>query len=169
MLQRVATVRQAYFSSYDLGPAFWSPDAGTSQQPTVSQFGSTSTWIVPSNLNYGRRTMAEVRFPSSKGHVWDTFQRELGGRVTFFAHEAARVNALTVDGSVGLRSAASTNPGFQPNNPTSPDPLVLRYAPGANEPPAQDPSGQDQVFGRMRWTRWGLRGRDFNGSEVTAP
>ena len=155
--------------SYELGPAFWAPDAREGTQGTVSQGQTHPLFTIPTNMPVGNRTLSEVRFPASKAHMWDRYQRDLGDRIPFFAHESARVPVLCVDGSVGLRSAAATNPGFNPADPTNPNPTTFMYRPGSTEPPTQNGEIEEQVVGRMRWTRWGLRGRDFNGPEVTAP
>ena len=163
-------LRWIYSSSYEIGPAFWSPDAAVGNQQTVANSGSHSIYLVPPNATFGNRTLDQVRFPASKAHLWDSHQRDLGNRVPFFAVQEARVPVLCVDGSVGLRSARYTNPGFNPNSPTSPLALTFPYSPDVLwEPGPVSGQAQDQVQGRQRYTRWGLRGRDFNGPEVTAP
>ncbi len=163
-------LRWIYSSSYEIGPAFWSPDYAVAQQQTVSQSTSHSTYLFSGSTPLGTRTLDQVRYPAHKAHLWDTHQRDLGRRVAFFAVQDARVPVLCVDGSVGLRSSRYTNAGFQPNSPQSASSTSFTYQPDTSwEPPAMSTSGQDSVVGRMRWTRWGLRGRDFNGPEATGP
>lgn len=58
----------------------------------------------------------------------------------------ARAEALA---SVSVRAASDSNPGWQPNVPTSPLPTTL-----------------GSLVGRFLWTRGGLAGRDFGGPEV---
>ncbi len=165
--------RWAYSRSYEMGMSFVSPDATTTVNgiviPTITQAETHWQYYPSTATPLGHRTLDEVRFPSHKAHMWDSHQRDLGRRVLFHSKPNARVPVLTVDGSVGLRSAAATNLGFNPAIPTSPNPILFAYAPGAHEPPVQGPYIQEIVMGRMRWTRWGLRGRDFNGPEATAP
>jgi hypothetical protein len=166
-----SVLRWIYSSSYEIGPAFWSPDAAVAGQGAVSNSGTHSIYLIPSNTPLGNRTLDQVRFPASKAHLWETHQRDLGRRVPFYAFHDARVPVLTVDGSVSVRAARYTNPGFQPASPHALVPLTLNYTPDpAWEPPTITPGQtQDVVQARQRYTRWGLRGRDFNGPEVTAP
>jgi hypothetical protein len=164
-------LRWIFSSSYETGPAFWSADAIANGQQTVTQSNQHYAYQVPNLAQLGRRTLSEVRFPSSKAHYWETHQRDLAVRVPFFAIPFARVPVLTVDGSAQVRSAEYTNRGFKPNSPADPSPTQFTYLPDNWEPPAMNTSNTqgDVVIGRMRWTRWGLRGRDFNGPQVTAP
>ena len=166
-------LRWVYSSSYEVGCSFYSRDArvvdGQIVYATIAQGPQHSIYTLSPSAPVFERRLNEVRFPASKAHMWDSHQRDLGGNGLFFAVESARVPVLSVDGSVGLRSSASTNPGFRPNDPENPLPASFAYRPTNFEAPASNGQEEEQVVGRMRWTRWGLRGRDFNGPEVTAP
>ncbi len=166
-------LRWIFSSTYETGSAFWCADAAVIVngmiQSTLTQADQHGVYNIPSNMNFGRRRLDEVRFPASKAHMWDRYQRDLGGRVPFFAVQDARVPVLCVDGSAGLRAAASTNFGFNPATPMSDSPTSFAYQPDAWEPPTTTGASYQLVVGRMRWTRWGLRGRDFNGPEATGP
>ena len=166
-------LRFMYSSSYESGPAFWSPDAAAAVngmvQPTVNQGPWHYSFIVPPSMTFGQRRLDEVRFPSSKAHMWDRYQRDLGSRMPYFSVSEARIPVLCVDGSSGLRAAANTNHGFRPSTPMNPSPTTFAYQPDAWEPPTTTGDPSQILTGRQRWTRWGLRGRDFNGPEVTAP
>ncbi len=71
------------------------------------------------------------------------------------------------DGSVSVRSMSEANWGFQPNSPFSNSPTRIRYSPDlAWEPPARNGLVEEWVNGGVRFTRSGLRGRDFGGPEV---
>ena len=161
-------LRWIFSSSYETGPAFWSPDAAVGQVQAISQSSTHSAYFVPSNVPFGNRTLDQVRHPANKAQLWDSHQRDLGRRVPFYAVQDSRVPVLCVDGSAGLRSARYTNTGFQPNTPQSPSSTSFTYQPDpAWEPPAVTPGLQsDVVIARQRYTRSGLRGRDFNGPEV---
>ena len=54
--------------------------------------------------------------------------------------------------------------GFRPNQPTAPLATQFSYSPLWFEPPAIPNGGI--MFGRYRWTRGGLTGRDFGAPEV---
>jgi hypothetical protein len=136
---------------------------------TIAQASQHSLYTFSPSEPVFERTLNEVRFPASKAHMWDSEQRDLGGNGRFFAVESARVPVLCVDGSVSTRSSAATNPGFRPNDPENPLPSTFAYRPQNFEAPTSNGEEEEQVVGRMRWTRWGLRGRDFNGPEVFNP
>jgi hypothetical protein len=74
------------------------------------------------------------------------------------------------DGSASVRSTSSVNPGFRPAQPTHPDPTVASYQPDTNwEPPTRSGAASETLIMHLRFTRRGLRGRDFNGPEVFNP
>ena len=162
--------RHIYSSSYEFGPAFYAPDArvySPHNRGTIAQ-GAFHTWYV-SNTNdipLGHRRLSEVAFPSHKAMVYETHPGDSGSGRTFFAFPQARPLVLHADGSASVRSMKHANPGFQPNSPQDPAPTQMTYRPDpAWEPPS--PSGAEElVNGMIRWTRSGLRGRDFNGPEV---
>ena len=60
--------------------------------------------------------------------------------------------AVQHDGHAALMKTADANPGWQPNNPNSPNPTLIGGYPGA-----------------YRWTRSFLAGRDFGGPEIGPP
>lgn len=164
-------LRWIYSGTYELGPAFWSPDAASGPVQTVTQSSTHNTYFIPGNTLLGNRTLDQVRYPANKAQMWDSHQRDLGRRVPFFAVQDARVPVLCADGAVGLRSTRYTNLGFQPSSPQSIGSTTFSYQPDPFwEPPAVTPGqSTDLVQGQQRWTRWGLRGRDFNGPEATGP
>lgn len=163
-----AASRPRYGSSYDLPPAFWSPDARLIN-PTINTVaqGSTHTlFSVPSTTPLGHRLLSDIAFPSHKAMLYDRYQRHFGPQIAFFAYDAARVPMLMADGSAAVRCAADSNPGFRPNTPFASEPTTFAYAPSSSEPGTLSGAAQDTVTGRFRWTRSGLRGRDFGGPEV---
>lgn len=166
-------LRWALSSSYELGPAYFSPDQayrrkdGSTVQ-TITQGTTHNTYFVPAQPELGRRTLSEVENPEAKVMFNDQFTRHFGNRRPFFAHREARIVALMADGSAGLKASIQANPGFHPNSPTMTSPPTYTYQPFAWEPPALNQPNGDVVDGRIRWTRAGLRGRDFLGPDVRA-
>jgi len=160
--------RWAYGSSYEMPPCFYSPDASTPSIPTISQATTHNIFqLGPNSMPLGRRLLSEVRLPSNKAMVYERYQEFFGSREAFFLYPEARVPVLTADGSAAVRCTSQTNVGFQPNTPQSPLPSRFAYAPDpAWEAPTLSGATQDFVNGGMRWTRSGLRGRDFDGPEV---
>lgn len=162
-----ADKRWPFSSSYEFGPAFFSPDA---QQGTVTTFEQAQThnqYVISSGAPLGRRRLDEVRHPSNKAMVYQTHAEDMGARRSFFAFPQIRTPILFADGSVSIRSMNDANPGFRPNNPRGLTPSRFYYAPAPNwEPPTIGGGAEEFVTGRIRWTRSGLRGRDFGGPEV---
>lgn len=157
--------RWPYSSSYEIGPAWYSPDYAVGNQQTITQGSTHSTYQTPAGGALGGRRMTEVAFPSRKAMVWDTHQRHFGSRNPFFMMPEARVPVLCADGTVQVRATAAANRGFQPNSPTSLTITTVVYSPLNYEPPI--PSGNSASNAAyMRFTRSGLGGIDFDGDEV---
>lgn len=165
--------RWAYSSSYEMPPAWFSPDAMANGISTVSQNGVPThrQYLVGDSLTpFGRRTLSEVRFPSQKVMMHESEDRFSGPRRAFFMYEEARVPVLLADGSAGVRSMNQANNGFDPSNPSSPNPTRVNYLPDhCLESPTLNGGQSEFVNGKIRWTQGGLRGRDFGGPEVPYP
>ena len=79
----------------------------------------------------------------------------------------ARIPILFADASVTVRSTSRANFGFNPNVPMSVSPTRVNYGPDlAWETPTAIGGSNELVNGMFRWTRSGLRGRDFAGPEI---
>lgn len=162
-----SNLRVRFQSSYELGPAFYSPDAMQDGVPTIEQSTQHNQFYVGTSATpLGRRTLSEIRHPAQKVMMHDRYQRHFGPRQAFFGYREARLPVLMSDGSVLVRLCGDANSGFNPNRPTSPGVMRYFYAPAPSEPPTLSGEEADLVFGFFRWTRSGLRGRDFNGPEV---
>jgi hypothetical protein len=172
-----STLRYPYYSSYELGPATWSRDYAMSINgvihPAYSQGSSYDAFNVPAASAPPAgppRRRDEVRFPADKAHMWDRYQRHFGPQVLYFGYPDARLPVLMMDGSVGVRSISSANRGFRPSTPQNASPTIASYAPDTNwEPPTRTGATSESVIMHLRFTRWGLRGRDFNGPEPASP
>jgi type II secretory pathway pseudopilin PulG len=165
--------RWPYSSSYEISTSFVSPDALVStpqgQIPTISQDVFGHRWYQVGNARtvLGDRRMDEVLYPSNKAMLYEANQRFFGPSEPFFMYGQARVPVLFPEGSVSVRSVNTCNPGFQPNLPQSPAPTRVNYVPESSwETPPLNGGTSEFIDGHTRWTRSGLRGRDFTGPEV---
>ena len=103
------------------------------------------------------RRFTQVAFPSSKVYMFDHIDRHYAQAPdTLFFEPGARQPILFFDSSVSVRDTNDANPGFQPLNPTSAEPSKIRKV----------FNGSEFFDGVYRWTRGGLVGIDFGGSEI---
>jgi prepilin-type N-terminal cleavage/methylation domain-containing protein len=144
-------------SSYEQSIVTYSVDfERPGQVGPVVQGGSWGTFTRPSNFLTLRR-FNQVRFTSGKAFLFDTYDRHFADQPdTLYFQPGARQPILFFDGSVSVRNTAESNQGFQPQNPTSPDPTSMRVT-------TRD---QESYPGYYRWTRGGLGGIDYGGAEV---
>ncbi len=115
-----------------------------------------------------RRRFHDVRFPAGKVFFNDTHQRHFGRIDLYFAYGDSRQPLLFFDGSVGVRTTADANPGWDPQNQASATPATFSYSPEPWEAPKRDGSrggSGDRVHGYYRWTRAGLLGIDYGADE----
>lgn len=157
-------------SSYTMTSAAWAEDGGPN---SVSQSTVHNYWLGPqSQGTMHRRHVSEVTYPSQKVFMYDNHARHMGTRWYFFAWANARQPLLFFDGAVRERRTGDGNRGFYPPNPTSATWSVVMYAPSPPpnnwESPDLNGSWTNQSYsgGYFRFTRAGLRGRDFDGPEV---
>lgn len=101
------------------------------------------------------RKFNEVAFPSGKAYLFDTYDRHYAEAPdTFYFQPNTRQPILFFDGSVRVLNTDEANRGFQPLSSSSPDPTLIKL--------------NDEFFpGYYRWTRGGLRGIDYGGSEIS--
>lgn len=166
--------RNRYQTSFEIVPAAYSADQRVGSTETISQLDLNSTGAyqnirlpnTPGSPFVRQRKYVEVVYPSSKVHGYDAHQRHYGRPFIYFAIPEARVPVLMFDGSVAVRLTSESNPGFQPNDPTSAEPTRFRHKPFGAEGDSLDEDGDD-VIGHYKWTRGGLRGIDFGGSEIS--
>jgi hypothetical protein len=166
--------RWPYSSSYEVQPSFFSADAiqfppGQPPIPTIQQDPSGHRFYqvgTPATV-LGNRRLDEVRHPSHKAWMYEANQRFYGSRELFFMYAEARVPILFADAGVGVRSSSKANLGFIPNSPASLSPSRVSYTPDLTwETPTANGAASEILNGVFRWTRSGLRGRDFGGPEV---
>ncbi len=162
-------LKRKYESSYETTTVAYTLDVR--QGSVLPGNGHNQPWtvLVPNTIAHSNyvvnRRYTEILFPSSKAHMFDTFDRHFNGDKStpgigeyFFLSEDARQPILFFDGSVRVEATADANPGFRPLNPESPEPTTIQHiVPGV---------AILEFKGYYRWTRGGLRGIDFGGKEV---
>ncbi|MEM0982562.1 MAG: prepilin-type N-terminal cleavage/methylation domain-containing protein [Planctomycetota bacterium] len=120
------------------------------------------------------RRFAEVASPSDKVHYFEEYDWAKANPL-FYAYPEAACNQLFFDSSVRALPTAESNPGWDPGGRQglglpfsftyqSLDPNFFPYAEG--DFVASQNRGRQNLFGRYRYTRSGLKGIDYNGAEV---
>ena len=152
-----------YSSTYQVVPAAWNPNNGIRSWGPVSD-----TPHLFSVSNGENRYFKDVTFPSLKVHMFEEFDRLSDKSGIWFAYPTAKCNLLFFDASVANRRTSDANPGWSPREP---DRLWRqRYFPLDKFPRyAQGFKNRELLFMRYRWTREGLGGIDFGGTEPGVP
>lgn len=160
-----------FSSSYQFVPATYDYNQSTNVRAIMARVhqsgGSYNTYTTSNQVRLGDTRISDVAFPSNKVLLHDTEQRYYGKQNVYFAFQDARLPVTMFDGSVRIEITENANPGWDPTRPTSAIPTRFDYVPD-DEPWLAQRRATDpvRVFGYYRWTRGGLRGIDFNGSEI---
>jgi hypothetical protein len=165
----VSSPRWPYSSSYEIGPAFYSPDYTVGNVQAVSQSSTHRTYFTSPDTPFGNRRGSEVLYPSRKAMIWESEQRYFGTRRTYFMYPESRVPVLTFDGATNVRATAGANRGFNPANPTFAAAFIITYDPDQNYEAPRYSGLSQNVSTYYRYTRSGLRGIDLDGEEVPVP
>jgi prepilin-type N-terminal cleavage/methylation domain-containing protein len=161
--------RWPYSSSYRMIPAAFSPDRAAGSAATVSQSTAGHRYYNVAGAKLGRRKLADVNFPSQKVLIYDDMMRHTGKTRQFYAYEDSKIPLLFFDGSVVDHVTGDSNPGMDPNTFVSPAPVYYAPTPPPQdwEPyPARNGTPRELLAGHYQWTKGGLRGVDYGGSEV---
>lgn len=156
--------RSRHSSSYEPGWAFFTPDSGRGALRNTTS--NAFLYFSGGATGWGGRKQSEVRYPSEKAFYWDQADRHLAAKQYFWMFPEARYPVLFVDGRVGLRSGEEANKGWDPEEPTEQTTVRVQYEPATWEPRIPGDLSISTVDGRMRYTRGGLGGRDFDADEV---
>ncbi|MEO1008429.1 MAG: prepilin-type N-terminal cleavage/methylation domain-containing protein [Planctomycetota bacterium] len=151
--------RWPYSSSYQVVPASY--DGAVRPQDRVAQGGTHRTYSTGGGKLGGLR-ISNVAAPSQKVFMHDSVDRYSRDEL-YYAFPDARAVVLMFDYSAGQRLTADSNKGWDPRDPDSSDPTTATYSPDRWEP--QSRSGET-FEGYYRWTRGGLLGIDFGGTEI---
>lgn len=152
--------RWPYSSSFELNPAIWDRSAvgwRVSNGPS-----SANSYATPSGIDLGPHARAEVRHPSHKAVMYDQYAWHFDRGGHFFWFDEARIPTLLADGHASVQAIADANLSMNPNLPT----VTNAHTQAAYTP--SYPAGASSVLltDHIRWTRAGLKGRDFGGPEV---
>ena len=160
-----------FASTYQFVPASWAPDKAGTRAGYVYQYPADhDLFYFTGGVRLGNRQIREVDFPGSKVQMFDFYDRHSTSREQFYAYADAKTNLLFFDGSARFLLTGDSNQGFRPNNPNNPNPSLMNYLPNfeIGEPDSRTGGGQPdrQLVCYFRWTREGLHGVDYGGTEV---
>jgi len=145
-------------SSYETSIVAYSVDRFNGSQLPLDQHNNA--WVSfnrPPNFLTSRK-FTDVAFTSGKAYMWDTYDRHYADEPDYLYFQPnARQPILFFDGSVSVNHTKDSNPGYRPLDPTSPEPSLIKVSTQSSE----------SYPGYYRWTRGGLRGIDFGGSEIS--
>jgi len=163
-----AGARWPYSSSYQYVVASFDRSKLGSR---ISQDGNPyNLYSVPGDCMLGNMKFGENQFPSTKVMIYDSVQRHYAKRASYYAYDDVRTPLLFMDSSVRTMLLKDCNKGWKPNTPQGKNPSFIDYNAPATGPnafmPAPRKTGSDTVPGYFAWTRGGMKGIDFGGSEV---
>lgn len=126
----------------------------------------------PSLIHLGGNRISDVQFASQKVLTYEDNQRHYGRAPGYWAYDDVRTPLVFFDTSVRIKSVGESNPGWDPFNQNG-GALHIQYrptlSPGQNvwqPPPRNLSTGFDDFIGRFSWTRHGIKGVDYGGTEV---
>jgi len=162
--------RIAYSASYQLVPAAFDAaqsEPGAAARRIAPVVANHYSYKVPPDSSLGNVRFTSVAFPAQKVLMHDSHQRHVGDRAIYYGLAESTQPLLMFDTSVEMRTSGDGNLGWKPDYPRAS--AIFLYKPvvgdGDPEPLAGYDTG-DLCRGYYRWTRGGLRGADFGGSEV---
>lgn len=173
-----SNLRFMYSSSYSISPYVWQANSGPTFVHVWSGEGVSTVrqlrddyGIIERDDTVVPRSSHEVRYPSSKAVVWETYTRYFGRREAYFQFPEARCPIGFADGSVRVQTTGDEHRGWNPRLTASSFPAAFLFQPEPWEPtvPGRERYESRTVYGVYRYTRGGLLGRDFYGPEVTTP
>lgn len=153
----VHLLHRKFESSYETSIVTYSSDSSRSTVSPIDQHGA-SWGVFHRSLNFVvHRRFTQVRFTSGKAYMFDTYDRHFASVPdTLYFEPDSKQPILFFDGSVSVRATKDANHGFQPLDPSNPEPTMIK----------KEARGTESFPGYYRWTRGGLEGIDFGGSEA---
>lgn len=158
--------RWAYSSSYQLVPAGYDRTANPAGR--VRQSGTHFTYQSFSTTRLGDVRLTDVDHTSQKAQMHDAEGRHFGKNPVWFGYDTCRQPVLAWDGSCIVRLSDDYNHGWLPYAPTSASHTPVTYSPSTRgwEAPTLSGGTTEITPGKIRWTRGGVKGVDFGGTEV---
>jgi hypothetical protein len=161
-------LRWPYSSSYQYVVASFDGSAPGSR---INQEGLEFNYYwVPDTAVLGNRKFSEVMFAAQKVVVYDGSERHFGMRPSYYAYDDLRMPLAFFDASVRVMQMKGCNEGWRPNFPKNGNPQTVTYNPptaGRNAwLPLPRKGLSDTCKGFFAWTRGGLLGVDFGGTEI---
>jgi len=168
--------RYLYSSSYMQPAAMFTPDKQSASGGSVEQAGDHRLyWVFAGRPTYpdfllGNRRLAECTFPSQKVALHEAEAWHYGKRNLPLFYPGAKASFFMVDGSVQERTVGDASLGAYWLSNGSFQAATVNYAPDPSYDDAPWP-GQlptttiNNLPGRFRWTKKGLKGVDFNMKE----
>ena len=175
--------RWPYSSSYETVSFVYANDrcdgtiGGVTQGPTHRTYQTVN----PANFQrtIGQRFLADVQFPDNKIEMFDSISRYTGKRQFYYLYPDAVTLNLFFDGSVRFKKTGfpynkggkrfDANDGVDPASPFSQFPLLINYTPESTWEPIRGGDTTYTAPGFQRWTRGGLKGRDFDSNQWWFP
>ncbi|MFI4917848.1 MAG: type II secretion system protein [Phycisphaerales bacterium JB060] len=160
--------RWPYSSSYQLVPAGYDR---TSQPAHRVRQGSGATGLHYQYGSTSRTRLGDVRLtavdnPAQKAQMHDAEGRFFGKEPIWTGYDQCRQPVLAWDGSVIVRISQDYNLGWIPTQPANPSYTRITYQPRSWEAETFNGATSDVTPGKLRWTRGGVKGIDFNGTEI---
>jgi len=113
--------------------------------------------------------MADISYPAQKVHLHDTFGRHFGKFhwSQAYIYPTCRQPVCLLDSSAAVRKNIESNEGCRdPRQPFDMTPIQQAYTSPLNPIEPAPPAPMQYGRGYYMWTRGGLKGVDFGGSEV---
>ena len=155
-------IRWPYSSSYQVVPASY--DASQVGSRLYQNPASHRSYFIPGGAKIGELKITAVDSPAQKVFMHDSNDR-YSKLELFYAFPDAKTTILMFDLSASVRVTDDSNLGWDPRFPTQDRTMRFQFdaSSSAWEPQARSPSAVD---GYYRWTRGGLKGIDYGGTEI---
>lgn len=151
----------AFGSSYQVVAHAWVDD----EDPQYTPSADSPHHMVKGDSEepLGGRKMTEVAHPSGKVFMYEEFDRFTDRDGLYASDPKARINMAFFDGSVRSEIVGEANSAFDPDHPDGV--FEQRYLPLDTFPEPKGGLGDDTKLDlRFRWTKGGLGGIDYGGS-----
>ena len=151
--------RWSFGTSYFSVPFAWQGDGPNNVYVPIS---ATPHLFNARNLpDLSGRSMSEVRFPSSKVHLFEEFDREQSHH-PYFAYDHAAPEKLMFDGSINTQISGQANSSVSPEDAGQGILWTQQYVPLDTFPiPLGGLGDNDRLDMRYMWTELGLQGVDY--------